>query len=206
MAGSEFSVLDAKAPAGGAAAPPARAAGLGADLRALRKSRGLTLADLAVRLGRSVGYLSQVERGLSDISISDLGRVAGLLDVPISWFFAQGAAPEAERGHIVRGPARRRLGSAESGLTEELLSPDLGGSFEIIRSQFEPGAELAQDNHRRTEEAGYVVSGALELWISGRHFTLQAGDSFRFHDEPYRWRNPGPESCVVIWVIAPPVY
>ncbi|MFB0939400.1 MAG: helix-turn-helix transcriptional regulator, partial [Paracoccaceae bacterium] len=38
---------------------------LGADLRALRKARGLTLSDLATALGRSVGWLSQVERDLS---------------------------------------------------------------------------------------------------------------------------------------------
>ena len=37
---------------------------LGADLRALRKSRGLTLQDMADAMGRSVGWLSQVERDL----------------------------------------------------------------------------------------------------------------------------------------------
>ena len=45
---------------------------LGADLRALRKARGLTLSELATTLGRSVGWLSQVERDLSQPSISDL--------------------------------------------------------------------------------------------------------------------------------------
>jgi len=52
---------------------------LGADLRALRKARGLTLAGLAGRLGRSVGWLSQVERDLSEPSISDLRQVAEVL-------------------------------------------------------------------------------------------------------------------------------
>ena len=37
-----------------------RASGVGADLRALRKARGLTLAGLALKVGRSVGWLSQV--------------------------------------------------------------------------------------------------------------------------------------------------
>lgn len=36
-------------------------AALGRDLRALRKSRGLTLNDLAASIGRSVGFLSQIE-------------------------------------------------------------------------------------------------------------------------------------------------
>ena len=33
---------------------------LGVDLRALRKSRGVTLTDLSEKMGRSVGWLSQV--------------------------------------------------------------------------------------------------------------------------------------------------
>ena len=106
----------------------------------------------------------------------------------------------------VRGSAGRSLGAPEGGLSETLLSPDLGGAFEIIRSVFEPSAEKPDLATRPTEEAGYLVSGALDLWIGERMFRLAAGDAFRFRGEPYRWRNPGPEPAVVIWVIAPPVY
>ena len=83
---------------------------------------------------------------------------------------------------------------------------NLGGAFEIIRSVFEPGAESGPEKIRPTEEAGYIVSGTLELWISDKHLVLRAGDSFRFANEPYRWRNPGPDPTEAIWVIAPPVY
>ena len=69
---------------------------LGADLRALRKMRGLTLADLAGRLGRSVGWMSQVERDLSVPSITELRHVASILEVPTSLFFGQADAPADE--------------------------------------------------------------------------------------------------------------
>ena len=55
-----------------------KTASLGADLRALRKSRGLTLSALSDQLGRSVGWLSQVERDMSEPSISDLRQIADL--------------------------------------------------------------------------------------------------------------------------------
>jgi len=149
---------------------------IGADLRALRKGRGLTLTELALRLGRSVGWLSQVERGLSDPSISDLRNLAKVFEVSVSFFFANDDAPLDERGYVVRSDARRSLGDPAGGLTEEMLSPDLGGEFEMLRCVFAAGAEL------------------------------NPGDSFRFNREPYRWRNPGSVEAVVIWTITPPVY
>lgn len=179
---------------------------IGQDVRALRKSKSLTLAELALKIGRSVGYISQVERGLSEISILDLKKVAAALDVPLSWFFIHEDVPEEERGRIVRKGERRKLGSIDSGLVEELLSPDLGGAFEMFRSVFEPGAELHEPNLRETEEAGYVVEGVLDLWIRDRWFHLEAGDSFRIDHESHKWRNTGPTKAVVIWVISPPAY
>jgi transcriptional regulator with XRE-family HTH domain len=185
---------------------PERARGVGADLRALRKARGLTLTGLALKVGRSVGWLSQVERDLAEPTISDLRRLATALDQPLSLFFGPAEAPERERGYVVRRNARRSLGSAAEGLTEQLLSPDLSGSFEIVRSVFDPGAERIEYIVRPTEEAGYLIAGELEMWIGERHFHLKPGDSFRFRGERYRWRNSGTEPAVAIWVIAPPVY
>jgi len=183
-----------------------RASGVGADLRALRKARGLTLAGLALKVGRSVGWLSQVERDLAEPTISDLRRLADALDQPLSLFFGPSNAPEDERGYVVRWNSRRVLGSAAEGLIEQLLSPDLSGSFEIVRSVFDPGAERTEFVVRPTEEAGYLIAGELELWIGDRHFHLKPGDSFRFKGERHRWRNPGDVPAIAIWVIAPPVY
>ncbi len=179
---------------------------IGRDIRRLRKSKRITIKALAAATGRSVGFLSQVERGLSEISVSDLQRITRALEVPLGWFFVNEPAPADERGYVVRAGARRRVGSRAGGLVEELLSPDLGGSFELFRSEFEPGAEMETPQRRSTEEAGYLVAGELELWIGERHFHLRAGDSFRFGGEPFRWRNPGTAPAVVVWVIAPPVY
>lgn len=183
-----------------------RAQGIGADLRAVRKARGLTLSRLALEVGRSIGWLSQVERGLTEPTIDDLRRLARALDQPISFFFGPADGPPEERGHVVRAGRRRVLGTVAGGLLEELLSPDLGGSFELLRSTFHPGAAVHEELQRPTEEAGYVVSGEFEICIGGRTFRLGPGDSFRLAREPFRWRNPGSVPCIVIWVIAPPVF
>lgn len=178
---------------------------LGADLRALRKARGFTLTDLAAQLERSVGWLSQVERGLSEPSITDLRLLASALDVSVSSLF-RASGPAAEQGRIVRHGTRRPIGSRQDGLIEELLSPDLTDDFELVHSTFEPGAVLAEDITRPTQEVGYIVSGRLDLWIDGTRYELAQGDSFRIRGEPYRWENPYAEPCAAIWAIAPPIY
>jgi transcriptional regulator with XRE-family HTH domain len=134
-----------------------RACGVGADLRALRKARGLTLSELALK------------------------------------FFGPNNAPEDERGYVVRWNSRRALGSAEQGLVEQLLSPDLSGSFEIVRSVFEPGAELPEFNQRATEEAGYLIPEAR------RQFPLQGrAPSLAQPGRPARHRNLGHRAPCVL--------
>lgn len=178
---------------------------LGADIRALRKARGMTLVELGEVLDRSVGWLSQVERDISEPSITDLRHMARALDVSVSSLF-KSAAPDHEQGLIVRRDARRPIGSREAGLVEELLSPDLTDDFEVVHSTFEAGAAITDPVTRPTQEVGYIVSGQLDLEIAGKTYALNTGDSFRIRGEPFRWMNPHSAPCVAIWVIAPPVY
>jgi len=179
---------------------------LGADLRAIRKARGKTLAEVAVTLGRSVGWLSQVERDLSVLSGGDLRRIAGALAVPVSILSGRADAPTHETGYVVRRGRGRRIGPDVAGLTEELLSPDLTDDFEVVHSTFDPGAKTADPVCRPTQEVAYLISGRLDLVIGGKTFTINSGDSFRIRAEPYEWANPYPDPAVAIWVIAPPVY
>lgn len=179
---------------------------LGADLRALRRARGLTLAELAARLERSVGWLSQVERDLSEPSITDLRQIGAALDAPISMLFGHAPIPAEEAGRVVRRDARRHLGSGAAGLVEELLSPDLTDDFEMLHSTFLPGSALEAPVARPTQEVGYLITGRLDLEIGSRQFTLDPGDSFRIRGEPFRWANPYDQPAVAVWVIAPPVY
>lgn len=179
---------------------------LGADLRALRKRRGLTLADMADMLGRSVGWLSQVERDISEPSISDLRHIAAEMDVSVSLLFRHAASPVNEAGYVVRAGSRRPIGSHIDGLVEELLSPDLTDDFEMVHSTFAPYSKIKAPVTRPTQEVGYLISGQLEIEILGTTHGIEPGDSFRIRGEAFRWANPHPIPAVAIWVIAPPVY
>ncbi len=179
---------------------------LGRDLRVLRKQRGLTLTDVSEVVGRSVGWLSQVERDISMPSPEELERLAGALDVSLKTFFGRAPSRPGEEDRIVRKNARRPVERRVDGLVEELLSPDLTDDFEIVHSTFAPGVRRLEMLTRATQEVGYIVSGELEVTIDGDSFTVSAGDSFRIRGEPFGWANRTNKPCVAIWVIAPPVY
>ena len=92
---------------------------LGALIRAQRVTAGLSLRDLADRTKVSNAYLSQIERGLHEPSISVLDAIAAALDVPLEALLARSGllAPEDERdrggGALVRDTEAAILGDPE---------------------------------------------------------------------------------------------
>jgi transcriptional regulator with XRE-family HTH domain len=189
----------------------ARAVGgvfLGREIRDLRKAKGLTLAALSQACGYSISFLSQLERSISRPSIKCLHDISSALGVGISWFFGDTAPAFAEeRDHVVRASRRRRL-EFESGITDELLSPNLSGQVELLLCRLAPGASSGEESYEHQgEEAGLILTGTLELWVGDKHFVLKAGDSFSFPStERHRYRNPSDEETQVVWAVAPPTY
>lgn len=173
---------------------------LGADIRALRRARGLTLSELAKRLGRSVGWMSQVERDLSTPEAAEIDRLAAALDAPPSML------RPTTSGEIVRAGGRRPLGERVPGLTEELLSPDLTDGFEAIHATFAPGARRDEPVRRDTTEIAHLMSGRLTFWLDEARHDLAAGDTIRLRGTPVRWANPHDEPAMAIWIVSPAIY
>src|SRR5207247_5040576 len=64
-------------------------AGIGSEVRRLRKSLDLTMAELAASSGISAGMLSKIENGAISPSLATLDSLAKALHVPISRLFAE---------------------------------------------------------------------------------------------------------------------
>jgi transcriptional regulator with XRE-family HTH domain len=62
---------------------------LGAVLRARRLAKGLSLRELSARTSVSNAYLSELERGLHEPSLSVLLAVASALDTPLAEILVQ---------------------------------------------------------------------------------------------------------------------
>ena len=182
---------------------------VGEQIRDLRKAKGMTITQLAESIGRSVGYVSQIERRISPVSIDRLKELAEALEVQITWFFQGGATgPVHERDLVVRRGDRRKLTFTGSGLEEELLSPNLSGDFEMIMTTYAAHATTGDDLYARPcQESALVIEGRLEVWINERHFMLETGDCPTFDGAtPHKSGNPDSTPARVVWTMSPPRY
>lgn len=64
---------------------------IGERIQKARKSKGMTQDVLAEKLGVSIGYVSQVERGITKISLDLLGAISGILERDIAEFITESA-------------------------------------------------------------------------------------------------------------------
>ena len=125
------------------AAEDSKASQLGELIRDLRRARGMTLQELADEIGKSVGYVSQVERNKSTLTIAALMSISRALGVPMNWFFQNsGEAASGERDVVVRKSSRRSMQFTNLGIREDLLSPNLRyhSSFSSASSSRAPRA------------------------------------------------------------------
>jgi transcriptional regulator with XRE-family HTH domain len=114
---------------------------LGAVLRGHREGQGRSLGEIAGEAGCSPAYLSEVERGLKDVSTDLLVAIIYALAVPIAAVYADlgrrlGAWPQAEPAF----PAdpRRQLRAVTSGLdAASLRTVAQFGAF-LAMNQAEP--------------------------------------------------------------------
>ena len=64
---------------------------IGERIKQTRKAKGMTQEVLAERLGVSIGYVSQVERGITKISLDLLGAISSILDCNVASLISESA-------------------------------------------------------------------------------------------------------------------
>ena len=60
---------------------------IGREVRAFRRKKGITVADLSQSTGLSIGMLSKIENGNTSPSLTTLQTLAHALSVPLTSFF-----------------------------------------------------------------------------------------------------------------------
>jgi transcriptional regulator with XRE-family HTH domain len=177
---------------------------LGSRIRAVRTLRQLSSAELAKAAGVSRGLISQIELDRANPSIDTLRRIAAALESPIASFFDEAPA----NGIVVRSDERRTMRLPRSGLTYQLLTPDLNRQIEFILIELEPGQGGTRAAYGHPgEEAALVLEGELHVWIGEEEHVLGPGDSISFNSGiPHRIANLGETRTVLVSAITPPSF
>ncbi|OWJ98117.1 Cro/Cl family transcriptional regulator [Pseudomonas sp. A46] len=175
--------------------------GLAILIRDLRKHKNVTLGDLATRIDRSVGFLSQVERGLSRPTVADLTAISEALGVPTTYFYNPGKPRQTP---WVTRPGERRTLYYAGGITDVLASPTMSGGFSMLESHLEPGATSGEGHlDDSSEQGGFVLEGELTIWYGDADLpvTLRANDSFQLPPHAqFRYANLSDQPTRVLWV------
>lgn len=177
---------------------------LGTELREARLRQHLSVEALAAASGVSTGSISQLERGRGNPSVLTLRRLAEALGLPLL-LFTQGPASS---GMVVRANARKRLALPDSELVYELLSPNLRGKLEMLRTTVPPGFTNQEKPFVHPgEECVHLLSGTLQVTVGSQQFSLDAGDAITYDPSvPHWWVNSGDEPAVMIGVVTPPSF
>lgn len=182
---------------------------IGIKLREWRQASGCTLTNVAESSGLSIGYISQIERGLANPSLEALKRLADVLGHTVGEMFVDGANDAStQRYAVTRRGHRKKVHYAGSGIINELLSPDLHHQMEVIWVEAPVGANSGGHPHSHDgEECGFVFSGRMIFWIGEDEVSLGPGDSIYLDSTlPHRWRAAGDEYLRAIWLISPPTF
>jgi transcriptional regulator with XRE-family HTH domain len=179
---------------------------IGARVKALRESSGLSLRDLAARSGVSAPMLSQVERGETSPTLTVAARIASGLELRLSQLLR---LDEDGAVTIVRAPQRRRGGSARRGHRFEVLTADRPGQrAELSRHRLEPGGATGASDDPPMHEPGsretaLVERGSVVLVCDGQRHELGEGDCVTFDaDLPHHFENHSDAEAAFLAVVS----
>jgi transcriptional regulator with XRE-family HTH domain len=204
---------------------------MGDRLRLERRARGLSLRELADRLGVSPSLISQVETGRASPSVSTLYAIASELDISLDELLFNGRTPSGRAlaaasepepepepepspgrlsfsapfaGPVQRADNRKHIRLA-SGVTWERLTTASDPDLDFIYVVYEVGGASSPASafqRHGGHEWGYVISGTLSVTIGFDEYQLGAGDSVSFDSMvPHRLANLGPDPVHGIWFV-----
>jgi len=149
---------------------------LGLRLRSRRRDLDLTLKDVADGAGLSVGFISQVERGLTSPSLASLVSISRVLKTHVATFLSQ---PEGKSA-LTRSLERTTYQVDQSAMQYERLSASFPGSVLNGLIIHEPPGYRSEPIRHDGEELFFVLVGAITVEVEGEARVLEAGDSIHF--------------------------
>ncbi len=173
---------------------------IAANLRELRRKRGVTLDEVADATGVSKSMLGQIERGECGLSVATLWKISTGLKISFTALMNE----ERPKAQLIENKALAPLTNDTPGFRLYPLFPaETDRSFDVLYIELDPGAASVSEAHEQgTEEFALVYGGTLTLSVGGEHFSVPAGHSIRYGgDQPHGYANLGEETARLYMVI-----
>jgi transcriptional regulator with XRE-family HTH domain len=166
---------------------------VGPRLRALRRQRGITLAELAATTGVSESTLSRLESGQRRATLELLLPLARTYDVPLDDLVG---APRTGDPRIHLKPIHR------FGMVFVPLSRRPGGihAFKMIIPARPEPLEPTPQTHDGFEWL-YVLDGHLRLMVGDRDLTLPPGEAAEFDTSLPHWLGSADGGAVELLIL-----
>jgi transcriptional regulator with XRE-family HTH domain len=152
---------------------------VGPRLRALRRARGATLADLAAETGLTASTLSRLENGRLRPTLEQLLPLARAHGVPLDDLVA---APPTGDPRVHLRPVRR------FGLTIVPLTRRAGGvqAYKVVHPPAGRAPTLSPQTHEGYEWF-YVLNGRVRFVLGERELLLGPGEAAEFDTRVPHW-------------------
>lgn len=166
---------------------------IGAVVKEARKRQNITLRQLSEATGISVGFLSQFERGICNISLDSLSKIARALEISVDEFFREDEIRQDKDYQLLRPhemvPAHVSNSSIQYHLTPNHHCGFLPRIHVLLPQPENPPEEIATYSHAG-EEFIYVLEGVLNLYVGDKQDLLYPGDSAYFRSGiAHNWVN-----------------
>lgn len=175
---------------------------LSTRLKERRTEIGMSIKELAEKTGLTSGFISQIEHGQAEPSITSLRNIANVLGVAVFYFLLD----DININPVVKKNERKILKFSKSNITYELLSPDLNRQMEMFMAKLKPGEFTSiEPEFHSGEEAIHVLHGNLRIKLGDNDYTLEAGDTIHFDSsKPHKIMNVGQIELEYISAATPP--
>ena len=184
---------------------------IGERLREARNRKGMTVREIARRVGVSPSLISQIERDKVNPSVSTLWGLVTVLGLTMGDLFSdaepqRGAPPvHTDPSGPVTVPGSRAVINLETGVHWERLTAATDPVVEFLTVEYPPGgASCGEDSLVRHggKEYGYVTQGRLGVRIGFDEHELEPGMAISFDaSAPHRLWAVGDEPARAIWVV-----
>ncbi len=176
-------------------------------IRQSRQEKKLSLEDLSALSGFSPSYLSQIERGLVNPSLSALSKIAESLNTSVASLLSEETERKVLRRPYTVIPSDQRIKMIYPGsnVANEMLTPTMMKEFEFFMNSVPPGEGSRNEPYTHAGyECGLIIDGVMEFHIAEETITLTAGQSISFDPNiPHYWRNIGDCDVHAVWLVLP---